>query len=205
MTTFCRLVAEFAGVRTVALLAAVLVLACTPQEEDSGTDEPSGPVPEVNLPPVPNIDIERPVIHEDGALTVWGLVDGIQQYLGQTVTVTGYLRHVYVCENREAQDARDLLIMRGELDEADEEVQAILERCNYPHLYLVDHLNAEHELLVTGYAAELELRLLVGQRYTASGRFVEETRGFRRAGTGLLYATGFSGGNLDEEPPPVPQ
>ena len=189
--------------------ALLLLSACDQGAGESDETSSSEPRPEVTLPPVPQIDVERPVVHPDGSLTVWGLSERLTEYLGQRITVTGYVRHKYVCENREAQEARDELIRSGQLDEtaegtgeAPEAIQAILERCNYPHLYIVDRLNARRELLITGYTARSEERLLVGQQYTFTGRFMEETRGFRRAGQGLLFSLSIRGGNLDEPPPP---
>ena len=190
-------------------LSLVLVAGCNRGENESDQSTESGPKPEVTLPAVPEIDVDRPVVHPDGSLTIWGLSQRMNEYLGQRISVTGFIRHIYVCENREAQRARDELIITGQLDETaegtgeeSEAIQAILDRCNYPHLYIVDHLNAERELLVTGYSARFEERLLVGQQYTFNGRFMEETRGFRRAGQGLLFAIRIRGGNLDDPPPP---
>lgn len=186
-----------ACVAVLALLTISTQIGCKTDDSDQADAESNLPKPDVDLPPVPNINVDRPVLHPDGTLTVWGVLQGLEEYLNQWVTVRGYVKHVYVCDNREAQIARDNLIRRGELDETDEATAAILERCNYPHLYIADHLSSERELLVTGYGPDLEARLIAGQQYTFGGRFVEETRGFRHAGQGLIYSTSVTGGNLD--------
>ena len=199
------------------LLLAILTLpACEREQGEEASSEPEpGAEIEVDLPPVPDINIERPTQYPDGSISIWALGANRAQYLEQPVRVTAYTIEIYTCPFRQQMEARDRLIRYRNYLTEDE--MASLEqvgfgegadvgsgegtgqegRCNYPHMFIADSMNSEHTLLVTGYGPALEARLVVGERYLFEGRLLEETRGFNAAGRGLIYVSHMSGGSLD--------
>lgn len=194
-------------------LSALALTACKSDQvvpEESHPDH--GPRPEVNLPPVPQINANQPMRHPDGSLTIWALSQRMSDYLGQDVRVTAYAREIYVCPFRDRQIAGDRLIRERlyltEDEMAQLEQQAVgtgegsnpEERCLYPHMFVADSMTSDRTILVTGYGVPLEERLRVGDQYVIEGRFVEETRGFNAAGRGLIYAYNITGGSLDLPP-----
>jgi hypothetical protein len=179
----------------VSLLTTALVLSCNQEEETAADPEPTGPPAVVNLPPVPNIDVNRPVRYPDGALSIWGILQRREESMNQSVVVLGYVREIYICETRAEWELYQDLVRNGDLPNDEGSGEAIA--CNYPHLLIADNLTADIDLLITGYRQELEQHLLVCERYRFEGRYMDETRGFNRAGVGLIYTTNISGGNLD--------
>jgi len=179
------------------ILTVAGALACAPAEQPTDEVEALPPI-EVELPPVPVLNTDRPMSHADGSHSVWGLSQNRDELLGEVVSVTGFLSRVYICEQRPQQEVWDRAIMFGEA--APEGTGAPEERCNYPHLFIADDLTAERTLLVTGYSASAEPLFQVGQQYTFEGRFEDETRGFNQAGNGLIYATSITGGYFDLPP-----
>jgi hypothetical protein len=200
-------------VRMLVLVVLAVTAGCQgdqPQGEASAPDR--GPRPDVSLPPVPQITADRPMRHPDGSLTVWALQQQMSEHLGQDVRVTAYVREIYVCEVRDQQVAGDrmirerLYLTQAEVEELERarlgtgEGTGPEQRCLYPHMYVADTMATERTLLVTGYGLPLEQRMRVGEQYLIEGRFLEETRGFNRAGLGLVYAFNISGGSLDLPP-----
>ncbi len=181
------------------------LVGCSPEESaDAPTEE--GPLPEVNLPPVPEIDIDRPVEYPDGSLSVFGLSLRTPELFTQNVRVTGYVDEVYICEFRPQMEASDRAIRYRRYMTEEEYTTGVAEgtgfdeRCQYPHLYVTDSLGSERRLLITGYEAPMEPLFLVGDRLVFEGRFVEETRGINRAGAGLIFVTSITredGAQLD--------
>jgi hypothetical protein len=195
----CTPRADFTRLRLLLLLVSALATAAVGCETEAPVepDANTGPPIEVQLPPVPQIDLERPVSYPDGSISVWGLMSQRDQLLRESVHVTGYLEEIYICENRPLQDVVDHAIRYAE-ELPEGSGLAAEDRCNFPHLFLVDRLGSDQRLLVTGYEAVMEPLFTVGERYDVRGRYLEETRGFNRAGDGLIHATEIHGGRLDE-------
>lgn len=213
------------GLAALVLMLAVVAGCRGGEGPGEGQGRDMGPMPDVNLPPVPQLQTDRPMSYPDGSISVWALTLQRQQHLGHDIQVTAYLKEIYLCPWRAQQEASDRLIEYNLYlteDEREELVQVAMgtgeqpmdplalgsgegtgiQRCNYPHLWIADSMTAEHQILVTGYGPALEPMLQVGTRYLFEGRFMEETRGFNAAGQGLIYVTRISGGNIPETPPP---
>ncbi|MBN1945683.1 MAG: hypothetical protein JW797_08395 [Bradymonadales bacterium] len=182
---------------------ALILLAAIGCERDRTEQlvEQIGPPVEVDLPVVPQLETDRIYQHPDGSLSVWGLLQRRDDYLGQPVRVTAAVTQIYLCPTRAQQGEYDRMIELGTRylpPEGSGMPEAPMERCAFPHLFVADRLGVEQTLLVTGYEAELEPQLEVGQQYLFEGRYMDQARGFIRAGEGLLWVEQIVGGTLGQ-------
>jgi hypothetical protein len=171
---------------------------------DVGDPRASYPPADVQLPPVPNLDlVDVPPTYDDGSYSVQGLMLSREDTMDQTLRVTGILQEVYTC----AEGGVGVEGEAGELavpNEPEDEF-AVRAGCLRPHLYFVDHLRARNRLLVTGYDhAIYEPQITPGLRYTVVGLYSQQTRGFISTEDGLLIAAAIEGdGIVLPEPEPV--
>ena len=190
-------------------LLAFALVACDPSAlpwATSGTIDvddarASYPPADVQLPPVPNLElIDVPPTYDDGSYSVQGLILNRTEAMDQMIRVTGILQEVYECEV-------GTIGVEGEAGELAVPVEpeddfAVRPGCLRPHLYLVDHLRARQRLLVTGYEHEVyEPQIRPGMRYTAVGMYAQQTRGFISTEDGLLVASAIDGDGIVVPPP----
>jgi len=155
----------------------------------------------VHLPPVPNLDIvDVPAVYDDGARSIAGIVRDRDALLGQPMRVTGVLHAVYVCEVGEQGVEGEAAALAADPDPG--ATVAVRPGCLRPHFHLVDNLRSRQRLLVTGYDAALyEPQLVPGNRYTVTGTYQQQTRGFISTEEGLLVATAIAGDGVVVPPP----
>ena len=190
-------------------LLAFALVACDPSalpwgtsgSIDVGDPRASYPPADVQLPPVPNLElVDVPPTYEDGSYSIQGLMLNREDALDQMIRVTGILQEVYECDIgtvRVEGEAGELAVPVEAGDEF-----AVRPGCLRPHLYLVDHLRARQRLLVTGYEHEVyEPQIRPGMRYTAIGMYAQQTRGFISTEDGLLVASAIDGEGIVLPPP----
>ncbi len=178
----------------VVLLAGCEQFAALTTPPEGGSRRDQLPPVEVNLPPVPNLDlVDVPAVYDDGSYSISGLMLRRDEHRGQWIPVTGILQTVYECEEAARGVEGEVADMAAPIaDQA--QFDPILPGCLRPHLYLVDNLRARQRLLVTGYDHSwFEPQLTPGQRYVMRGRYEQQTRGFISTEDGLLVAEEIEG------------
>lgn len=181
-----------------AAVSLIFLVACdagqAPWNTQASADAgPNRPPADVQLPPVPNLDlVDVPAQYDDGSYSVSGLMLARQQMRNMPVRVTAILHSIYQCEAEERG-------VEGEAAElaAPPEAERPFEvrpGCMRPHMYFVDSLRGRQRLLVTGYDAALyEPQMHPGQRYVLHGVYAQETRGFISTEDGLVVVDRIEG------------
>ncbi len=188
------------------------VTACDPSalpwaaQADAGEDARANlPPADVQLPPVPNLDlVDVPATYDDGSYSVSGLMLKRAEMRGMPTRVTGILHSIYACEEGERGIEGEVAELADPGTEQDEfEVRP---GCLRPHMLFVDNLRSRQRLLVTGYDASVyEPQMTPGRRYVVHGTYDQQTRGFISTEDGLIVTTLIEGDDIvmpvEEEAP----
>lgn len=183
--------------RSALIVAFVFVFAgCQPGQSPLGgaRQADTGPAlspADVQLPPVPNLDlVDVPAVYDDGSRSVSGVLLNRDELQDTAMRVTGILQEIYVCDVPLDPDA-------GQAEEPEPGQPArfrVRPGCLRPHVYIADSLRSGQRLLVTGYDPLVyEPQLRPGTKYTFDGVYVHQTRGFISTEDGLLVVTAITG------------
>lgn len=113
--------------------------------------------------------------HPDGTLRVKGLIFNPDEYLGQTVTVRGFVsKTIGDCDPGKDKD------------------------CPEPHLFLKDDSTATEQLLVIGVPKERLDSFDSDKTYDFEGKYKKSASGFTASKTGLLVVEKINGEPVDE-------
>ncbi|MDY0061049.1 MAG: hypothetical protein RBU45_14675 [Myxococcota bacterium] len=170
----------------------LLLAACSgPSPQPAGSADAGLPPVRLNLPTPPRIVKPAiPLIHPDGAISVYGLRQDSRAYFGKEIRVRATVVDVYVCPWAE-EEAKE--------QEAAEKARRAARPvpppktthppCKEPYFFVADVVSARQKLLVVGYdPAELQPPEK-GQAVLLTGRFANESAEGFMSPEGLLILT----------------
>lgn len=188
------------------LFVLAVTAACDPSQlpwgqADAGMDAQAElPPADVQLPPVPNLDlVDVPPTYDDGSYSVSGLMLDRAEMRDQPLRLTAILQSVYRCEEPELGVEGEVAALAAPAD--DQDPFEVRPGCLRPHMYFVDNLRGRQRILVTGYdAATYEPQVHPGQRYVIHGVYRQQTRGFISTEDGLIVVDRIEGEGIVLEP-----
>jgi hypothetical protein len=187
----------------VALLASTLACELPTRNGDgegSSADPEAGLAPvNVNLPPVPPLEaLEVPRSYPDGSYSVAGLFFERESQRNQAIDLTAIVLDVYQCDSAPVGVDGTAGELAAPTEQPTAAVQTGTAGCLLPHLHAVDNLRSTQKLLVVGDLLEqYGAQLRPGNRYTFSGTYALQTRGFTSTEDGLLIVDHIVGENFE--------